>query len=103
LPFVLAYAAFGQAESTNATAFSRLEMNIDARGGADVRARILERQMPGPITPVMQHLLGCAFDNPKDRDVDGDWIFAGRCGGAFRKRRLLVAGELQFTPLMEIL
>ena len=70
-------------ESTNATAFSRLEMNVDARGGADVRSRILERQMPGPITPVMQHLLGCAFDNPKDRDVDGDWIFAGRCGALF--------------------
>jgi len=103
LPFLFACAACGQDGSGNSTASSKLEINIDARGGADIRAKIFEPQKPVPLAPAIEHLAGCAFDNPKDREVEGDWIFSGRCAGAFLKRGLLVGGQLDFAPLMEIL
>jgi Zn-dependent protease with chaperone function len=104
LPFLFACAAFGQEESGDSTAApSKLEINIDAHGGATVHVKIFEPQMPAPLAPAIEHLVGCAFDNPKDREVEGDWIFSGRCAGAFRKRGLLVGGQLQFAPLMEVL
>ena len=103
LPFLFACAAFGQEESGNSTASSRLEMNIYAHGGVDVRIKIFEPEKPAPLAPAIEHLAGCGFDNPKDREIEGDWIFSGRCKGAFRKRGLLVGGQLNFAPLMEIL
>jgi Zn-dependent protease with chaperone function len=78
-------------------------MNIDAHGGAAVHIKIFEPKKPAPIAPAIERLVGCAFDNPKDREIEGDWIFSGRCAGAFRKRGLLVGGQLDFAPLMEIL
>ncbi len=98
-----ACAAFGQEESRDSAAPPRLEISLDARGGASVQLKIFERQMPAPLAPAMEQMLGCAFDHPKDRNVEGDWIFSGRCAGAFRKRGLLVGGQLQFAPLMEAL
>jgi Zn-dependent protease with chaperone function len=47
--------------------------------------------------------MGCAFDNPKESTVDGDRRFSGKCAGAFRKRGLLVGGQIQFAPLSEAL
>lgn len=98
LPFLFACAAFGQD-----TTASKLEINIDAHGAAAVYLKIFERKVPGPLAPIMQRVIGCAFDNPKDREIEGDWIFSGRCAGAFRKRGLLLGGELQFAPLIDIL
>jgi len=103
LPFLFACAACGQEESGNSTASSKLEINIDAHGAAEVHAKIFEPQKPVPLAPAIKHLAGCAFDNPKDREVEGDWLFSGRCTGAFLKRGLLVGGQLDFGPLMEVL
>ena len=93
----------GQEESAEAAAPAKLEINLDARGGASVTLKIIERNMKSPMAPSMNELAGCKFENPKDRDVEGDRIFSGRCAGAFRKRGLLVGGRLQFGPLMEAL
>ena len=78
-------------------------MNIDAHGGAEVHVKIFEPENPAPLAPAIERLVGCAFDNPKDREIEGDWVFSGRCAGAFRKRGLLVGGQFDFAPLMEIL
>jgi Zn-dependent protease with chaperone function len=80
-----------------------LEINIDAHGGAEVHIKIFEPKTPTPLAPAIERLAGCAFDNPKDREIEGDWIFSGRCAGAFRKRGLLVGGQFDFAPLMGIL
>jgi len=37
---------------------------------------------------------------PKDREIEGDWIFRGAARRAFRKRGLLVGGQLNFAPLI---
>ncbi|PYT35418.1 MAG: hypothetical protein DMG58_02220 [Acidobacteria bacterium] len=78
-------------------------MNIDAHGGVDLHIKIFEPERLVPLAPAIEHLAGCGFDNPKDREIEGDWIFSGSCAGAFRKRGLLVGGQLDFAPLMEIL
>ena len=65
--------------------------------------RIPEKSLPSPLAPAMNQLLGCTFENPKDREVDGDWVFSGRCDGAFLRRGLLVGGHIQFGPLMQVL
>jgi len=80
-----------------------LEINIDAHGAAAVHIKLIEPQTPAPLAPAIEQLVGCTFDNAKDREFEGDWIFSGRCAGAFRKRGLLVGGQLHFAPLMEIL
>jgi len=59
--------------------------------------------MPAPLAPVMSQAVGCAFNNPKDREVEGDWKFSGACQGAFRKRGLLIGGQIEFAPLMALL
>ena len=98
-----ACAALGQQEAADTAGSAKLEINLDAHGGAKVALKIPERSTTFPIAPFMNQVIGCSFENPKDRDVEGDWIFAGRCAGAFRKRGLLVGGEIQFAPLMEVL
>ncbi len=103
LPLLFACAVYGQEPSGNSTVASKLEIGIDARGAAEVHAKIVEPQNPAPLASAIERLAGCAFDNPKDREVEGDWIFSGRCAGAFFKRGLLVGGRLDFAPLMEIL
>jgi hypothetical protein len=52
-----------------------LEINIDAHGAAEVHVKIFEPENPAPIAPAIEHLVGCAFDNPKDREIEGDWVF----------------------------
>ena len=81
----------------------KLEINLDTRGAAKVNLRIPEKSLQSPLAPAMNQLLGCAFENPKDREVDGDWVFSGRCDGAFLRRGLLVGGHIQFGPLMQVL
>src|SRR5689334_12191724 len=93
----------GQEESAESAGSAKLEINLDAHGGAKVALKIPERSTASPLAPVLNQVIGCRFENPKDRDVEGDWVFAGRCAGAFRKRGLLVGGQIQFTPLMEVL
>ena len=90
----------GSAESAETT---KLEVKFDARGGAEVSLKMFERQPPSPLAATMGQVLGCAFENPKDKEVAGGWVFAGRCAGAFRKRGLLVGGQIEFAPLMEVL
>ena len=51
----------------------------------------------------MSQTIGCAFDHPKESTVDGDWRFSGKCAGAFRKRGLLVGGQILLAPLSEAL
>ena len=75
LPFLFACAALGQEESGDPTTSSKLEINIDAHGAAEVHVKIFEPENPAPIAPAIEHLVGCAFDNPKDREIEGDWVF----------------------------
>jgi len=93
----------GQEESAGSAGSAKLEINLDAHGGARVALKIPERSEASPLALVMNRVIGCSFENPKDRNVEGDWIFSGRCAGAFRKRGLLVGGQILFTPLMEVL
>jgi Zn-dependent protease with chaperone function len=81
----------------------KLEINFDVQGAAVVSIRIVDTSLQSPLAPAINQLLGCTFENPKDRGVDGDWIFSGRCAGAFRRRGLLVGGQIQFAPLMQVL
>jgi Zn-dependent protease with chaperone function len=100
---LFACAVFGQEEPSDSAAPSKLEIHLDAHGSAAVLLKIFERSMPSSLTPLMNQVMGCSFENPKDLDVDGDRIFSGRCEGAFRKRGLLIGGQIQFAPLMEVL
>jgi len=81
----------------------KLEIRLDTRGGATVSLRIPDTILQSPLSPAMDQLLGCTFENPKDREVDGDWVFSGRCDGAFLRRGLLVGGHIQFGPLLQVL
>ena len=98
---------FAQEESSDsASPTAKLEINLDARGGASVVAKVFEGSKgssTSSLAPVMSQTIGCAFDHPKESTVDGDWRFSGKCVGAFRKRGLLVGGQIQFAPLIEAL
>ena len=61
LLFLFACAAFGQEESGNSTASSKLEMNIDAHGGVDLHIKIFEPEKLVPLAPAIEHLSGCGF------------------------------------------
>jgi Zn-dependent protease with chaperone function len=97
------YACAALAQEQSAAGTAKLEINLDARGGATVALTAHERRMSTPLAPAMSRVLGCEFNNPKDREVDGDWKFSGACAGAFRKRGLLIGGEIEFPPLMALL
>jgi Zn-dependent protease with chaperone function len=101
--WLYACAVLAQDQTGDSTGTAKLEINLDARGGAKVALSAPERKMPAPLAPVISQAVGCAFNNPKDREVDGDWKFSGACQGAFRKRGLLIGGGLEFAPLMAIL
>ncbi len=98
---------FAQEEpSDGASPTAKLEINLDARGGASVVAKVFEGNEGSgnsSLAPVMSQTIGCAFDHPKESTVDGDWRFSGKCAGAFRKRGLLVGGQIQFAPFSEAL
>ena len=81
----------------------KLEITIDAQGAATVSIRIADTSLQSPLAPAMNQLMGCTFENPRDRAIDGDWVFSGRCDGAFRRRGLLVGGQIQFASLMQVL
>lgn len=100
---VLACAAAGQEQSAETVTPARMEINLDAYGSAAVSLRIPETSLHSPLAPIIHQVLGCNFENPKDRDVAGDWVFSGRCAGAFRKRGLLVGGQMQFASLVGVL
>src|SRR5579872_1353151 len=93
----------GQQESGESTPPSKLEINLDTRGNAEVTAKIFDRHLQSPLASVMRQVAGCDFENPKDREIEGDWMFKGSCSGAFLRRGLLVGGRLQFAPLIEVL
>ncbi|MBZ5595774.1 MAG: M48 family metalloprotease [Acidobacteriia bacterium] len=103
LAAVFACAAAGQEQSAETAAPAKMEIRLDAYGAAAVNLRIPGASLHSPLTPLISQVLGCNFENPKDRDVAGDWVFSGRCAGAFRKRGLLVGGQFQFAPLVEAL
>ncbi len=100
---LLVCAAMAQEPAAEPVAVPKLEINLDARGASTVSLRIPDTSFPSPLAPAINQLLGCTFENPKDREVDGDWVFAGRCDGAFRRRGLQVGGQIQFAPLMQSL
>jgi len=96
--------ARAQEEPESAPAIpAKLEIDLDARGGAAVALNIFERQISSPLQPVMAQVAGCLFVNPKDREANGDWVFSGRCSGALLKRGLLIGGQLRFAPLLQFL
>ena len=97
---LLACAAAAQEQSAETVAPAKMEINLDAYGGAAVNLRLPETSLHSPLAPLISQALGCNFENPKDRDVAGDWVFSGRCAGAFRKRGLLVGGQIQFGLLV---
>jgi len=100
---VLACPAGAQEPSAETVAPAKMEINLDAYGAAAVSLRLSETSLHSPLAPLINQVLGCNFENPKDRDVAGDWVFSGRCAGALRKRGLLVGGQIQFAPLVEAL
>jgi Zn-dependent protease with chaperone function len=96
-------AALAQEQSGDPTGNAKLEINLDARGSAAVAFSATGRKTPTPLLAAMSRTLGCAFANPKEFEVDGDWKFSGACAGAFRKRGLLIGGRIEFAPLMAVL
>jgi Zn-dependent protease with chaperone function len=98
-----ACALFGQEEPGDSAAPAKLEINLDARGGASVALRIFGRSLPSSLAPALSQVLGCGFADPKESDMEGDRTFSGSCAHAFRKRGLLVGGQLEFAPLMNVL
>ena len=98
-----AYVAVGQEQSVETAAPSKMEIQLDDYGAAAVSLRIADTSLSAPLAPVISQVMGCEFENPKDRGVEGDWAFSGRCPGAFRKKGLLVAGGIQFAPLIAVL
>ena len=100
---LLVCAALAQEPSAEPVALPKLEIKIDPRGAAIVSLRIPDTSLQSPLAPAINQLLGCTFENPKDREVDGDWFFSGRCDGALRRRGLLVGGQIDFAPLMQAL
>ena len=99
----LASTAVAQESSSEPPKPTTLEIHLDTRGDAAVSLRIPDASLQAPLTPAINQLMGCAFANPKDRAVEGDWVFSGRCAGAFLRRGLLVGGQIQFAPLMQLL
>jgi len=99
----LAAVAMAQEPSEEPAKPPKLEISLDVKGAAAVSIRIADTSLPSPLAPAINQLMGCTFENPKDRAVDGDWVFSGRCDGAFRRRGLLVGGQIQFAPLMQVL
>jgi Zn-dependent protease with chaperone function len=99
-----ACAAFAQEESSDsAPPTAKLEINLDARGGASVAAKVFEGSATSSLASVISQTIDCAFDNPHESKIDGEWKFAAKCAGAFRKRGLLVGGQIRFAPLSEAL
>jgi Zn-dependent protease with chaperone function len=98
-----ACALFGQEEPADTAASAKLNIQIDAHGGAAVELKIFDRSMATSLAPTMRQVMGCDFTGLKETDSEGDRIFSARCAHAFLKRGLLVAGHVQLAPLMEAL
>lgn len=98
-----ACAVFGQEESADSPAAAKLSVHIDAYGGGSVELKIFDRSLPMSLAPVMHQALGCELTGVKETDAGGDRIFSARCSHAFLKRGLLVGGQVQLAPLMEVL
>ena len=98
-----ACAVFGQEETADPTASAKLNIQIDAHGGASVELKIFDRSLPMSLAPVLHQVVGCQFASLKETDAGGDRIVSGRCEHAFLKRGLLVGGRVQLAPLMEVL
>ncbi len=98
--------AFGQyqdSDSGDLTASAKLDIEIDAHGGAGVELKIFDRSLPMSLAPVMREVMSCNLMNVRESDGEGDHIFSARCAHAFLKRGLLVGGQVKLAPLTEVL
>jgi Zn-dependent protease with chaperone function len=100
---VSACLVFGQEEPADSPSAAKLNIQIDAHGGATVELKIFDRSLPISLVPVMRQMMSCDVTNVKETDGEGDRIFSARCAHAFLKRGLLVGGRVQLAPLMEVL
>lgn len=82
---------------------AKVEINLDARGAASVSLRVFDHNFSAPLTPAISRLLGCTLEDVKDRNADDDRLFSARCARAFRKKGLLVGGEIKPAPLLGVL
>src|SRR5579864_2168597 len=82
---------------------AKLTITLTASGAASTSLRVFDRHVSAPLAPAANQLLGCTLENVKDRESDDDWVFAGSCEHAFRRRGLLAGGTLNFAPLVEAL
>jgi len=95
--------AFAQDEPTDSTAPAKLNIEIDAHGGALVELKIFDRSLPMSLTPVMRQVMSCDFTGARETDAEGDRIFSARCAHVLLKRGLLVGGLVHLAPLMDVL
>ena len=98
-----ACALFGQEEAADIAPSAKLNIQIDAYGGATVDLKIFDGSVPASLAPTMRQVMGCDFTGLKETDGEGDRIFSARCAHAFLKRGLLVGGHVRLAPLMEVL
>ncbi len=96
-------AVLAQEEPGDSTAPAKLRITIDAHGGASVELKIFGHILPASLSPVISQALGCALTGVKENDAEGDRLFSAHCEHALSKRGLLVAGQIQLAPLMEVL
>jgi Zn-dependent protease with chaperone function len=82
---------------------AKLEINLNARGAASVSLRVFDHHLTSPLTPLVSQLLGCRLEDVKDRTADDDRLFSARCAAAFRKKGLLVGGEIKLAPVLGVL
>jgi len=54
-------ALFGQEEPADTAPSAKLNMQIDAHGGASVELKIFDRSMPTSLAPTMRQVMGCDF------------------------------------------
>jgi len=100
---VSACVVFAQEEPADSSSAAKLNVQIDAHGGATVELKIFDRSLPISLAPVMRQVMSCDVTNVRETDGEGDRIFSARCAHAFLKRGLLVGGHVQLAPLMEVL
>jgi len=100
---VSACIVFGQEEPADSSSAAKLNVQIDAHGGATIELKIFDRSLPISLAPVMRQLMSCDLTNVKETDGEGDRMLSARCAHAFLKRGLLVGGHVQLASLMEVL
>ena len=98
-----ASALFGQEEPAEPAPSAKLNIQIDAYGGATVDLKIFDGSVSASLAPTMRQVIGCELTGMRETEGEGDRIFSARCAHAFLKRGLLVGGHLQLAPLMEVL